>query len=211
MQIDNLSLFPTLVQVVKDFLTHQQCNDILQLVLNGEEKMPPHEIFFGAAVSSHISKGRVSLLDNLAESVDSCVDVKINLQNQIDNFCKEAGIPKSVFSNSWANIQKPNSILKEHTHAGSSVSGVIFLKSDEKSNKLFFHNPNQIIGMVNNKNSAVPYMWDWYSIEPVVGTLVIFPGWLKHGSNYTMNGPTKRVVLGFNAVLNNQQLIESMI
>lgn len=196
----SLSLFPTLIRVVEGFLTYEQCADIVFFMRNKKHTMLEHTALSGNAVSSHISSRPVSVLDEISIHIQSCVDIKDKLQNVINDYSKEAGLPINNILNSWVNFQGKGSVLKEHVHGMSFVSGALFLQTDAQSSKLFFSNPNPHVAGIDNKNSDNQFMWDWFSIEPNIGNLVVFPSWLKHGSNHTQNNSDERVVLSFNSL-----------
>ncbi len=88
--------------------------------------------------------------------------------------------------------QKPN-ILDFHNHPNSVVSGVIFLKADEKSSKLVFQNPLTPISP-----TAVSPHRETYELTPKTGLLAMWPSYLMHGSGGSINQSDERIVLSFN-------------
>ena len=200
MTTHSIPLFPTLVQVVEGFLTPDQCADIVSFLRNKKHTMTEHKALAGDAVTSHVSSRAVMELDEIASSIRTCSHVKDKIQHAVSEYSKEAGFPNNTLINSWTNFQGRESMLKEHVHGMSYISGAVFLQTDDQSSKLFFHNPNPHVGSIDKKNSEKPYMWDWFFVEPVIGNLVLFPSWLKHGSNHTQNNSEERVVLSFNTL-----------
>ena len=72
-----------------------------------------------------------------------------------------------------------------------------FIKTDSKSSKLFFYNPNPMINFtsINVRNN---YNYEWIYFTPKPKTLILFPSWLQHGSNNTLNKSSQRIVVSFN-------------
>jgi uncharacterized protein (TIGR02466 family) len=203
MTVHNFPLFPTLVQVVDNFLTYDQCLNIVSFLEQQKYRMSLHGVFGGEAITSHHgNNSKPSMeLDVISSNVTGCGDIKERVQNAVNDYSREVGFPVNNLDNSWVNFQGKDSILKEHAHGRMSlVSGALFLQSDDQSSKLFFHNPNPHIEGIENKSQQNSYMWDNFYIEPIIGYLVLFPGWLKHGSNYTRNNSEQRVVLSFNTI-----------
>ena len=196
----SLSLFPTLVHVIDKFLTFDQCMDIVSFLRNEKYEMVEHKAFDGEAITSYTTSHSTMKLDDIVKHVQSCVTLKEDIQQAIDNYSREAGFPSNRITNLWANFQSKESTLKEHVHGMSYVSGALFLQTDEQSSKLFVHNPNPHVEGIDNKNSEKQYVWDWFCINPTIGKLVLFPSWLKHGSNYNQNNSEERVVLSFNTI-----------
>ena len=200
MTTHSLPLFPTLVRVVEGFLLAEQCNNIVSFLRNKKYRMSSHIALSGDAVSSHDLSKPVFELNEISKHVQGCSDLKDKIQQVINDYSDEAGLPINNLGNSWVNFQSKGSVLKEHAHGMSFVSGALFLQTDSQSSKLFFSNPNPHVAGIDRKNSERQYMWDWFCVDPVIGNLVVFPSWLKHSSNHTQNNSEERVVLSFNSI-----------
>jgi len=182
----NLNIFCTKIKIVNDFLSEEELKQALNLI--PKTKQTSHGEFVGEHSSSHYS------YDNLLENTD--LEKKIN--KEILKYCADCLIDSQQITNSWINIQKKDSILKMHNHHPVQVSGAIWLKSDKHSTDLVFENPNPF---VRNTFKAESNEWSYsqyFTVKPLPGTLVLFPGWLVHGSNYEKNKSDERIVLSFN-------------
>ena len=42
------------------------------------------------------------------------------------------------------------------------------------------------------------YSYEYYYFKPQMGTLLLFPSWLKHGSNQVINKSNERILISFN-------------
>jgi hypothetical protein len=144
-EIYNHKLFPTLVKQYDGFLTKQQCEDIVNYV-KGDEKIQqysPHGAIKGGlgGISSHHkigNKDRNDEIQQIEKNVPNCEFLSVSLQDAIHQYTIESGYTHCKLTQSWINIQRKGSSLNEHTHPFSQLSGVLYLKCDEESNKLYF-------------------------------------------------------------------------
>lgn len=189
MNTDSL-IFPTLVRTYSSYLDNNQCSNLIDY---SKDKLSEYKNVFkeeGTALSTY--NNYENILDIFGNNfIDSLiVDVKkyatdISTRNW-----------ETKLSNSWVNIQTKGSVLKEHTH-GSLVTGVFFLKIDEKSNPLYLYNPNPytyLYGLDDTRNHTASKV----QVIPKQGDLLLFPGWMSHGSNREVNLSEERIVCSFN-------------
>ena len=185
MDIKKFSLFPTLVLCFPKFIDSRECDKIFKLLKT--KKLSNHARLIKGK-SSHesgsniLSELSISLNKPLEEYADQ---TKIKIANKIRN-C-------------WFNIQDQESILREHVHPNSILSGGLFINIGEKASKLYFHNPNPFVSYTERQEPANAYTYEYYYFSPQKGDLFIFPSWLKHGSNQNKNLYTNRTVISFNA------------
>ena len=95
------------------------------------------------------------------------------------------------------NIQHKDSILKEHCHPQSLVSGALYINVDENQ-KIYFHNPNPYV-YSSPKEKITPYNMEHQFIKVNKGDLLLFPSWLRHGKDDHVNTMDDRIVISFNA------------
>lgn len=107
-------------------------------------------------------------------------------------------------SSMWANVNGYKDYNLIHTHGGSVISGVYYLKTPKESGNLFFINP---------ASEAIEYLWEHcieeytqqnsprWTIQVEEGTLVLFPSWLKHGVEPNLNKKEDRISIAFNISL----------
>mgnify|MGYP003662664278 FL=1 len=186
MNIIKYSLFPTLVLYFSGFINSKECNKIFKLLKT--KKLNGHSTLINGK-SSHITD-----LDILAET-------SLDLTIPIQEYSKQSKIKmNNKITNSWFNIQDKESVLKEHSHPNSLVSGAIFINVDLKSSKLYFYNPNPLVYYMPKANSGSEYTQEWCSFRPKKGDLILFPSWLRHGAHYDKNFSNKRTVISFNTI-----------
>ena len=181
-----VKIFPTLLQHTNNFLNQVECKEMIDLI--AKDKLSSHLCLEGRAKSTH------KITSNILTK-----PILEKLQVEIKEYQLDYGVRELKIDNSWVNIQNKNSVLNKHSHPDSIISGVIYLKTGEKSNKIYFYNPNVYITFVNFiKNTE--FNSDNYFFVPQVGDLILFPSWLMHGSNENKNGSSSRIALSFNTV-----------
>ena len=180
------SLFPTLVLYFPKFINSKECDKIFKL-LKTKKLYDHYTVVKGKSTHGHAT----NILSELSLDLNKPVkEYSYQSRIQMDNKIK----------NSWFNIQDKESVLKEHIHPNSILSGGLFINVGKKASKLYFHNPNPFVSYTKTKEPLNDYSYDWYSFNPKKGDLIIFPSWLKHGSNHNKNFYRDRTVISFNAV-----------
>ena len=186
MDIIKFSLFPTLVLYFPGFISSEECDKIFKLLKT--KKLADHPSFIKGKSTHRLN---INILSELSLDLSKpLLEYSYQSSIKIDN----------KITNSWFNIQDEGSILKEHVHASSILSGSLFINVGQNASKLYFHNPNPFVSYTVRTEPPHHYTCDWHSFNPKKGGLIIFPGWLKHGSNQNENFYKNRTVISFNAV-----------
>jgi uncharacterized protein (TIGR02466 family) len=193
--LNKLSLFPTLVTVTKNFITKQQAADIRNYLLSNTS-LNPHDLLEGPGYSTYGEDS--DFLGEVSENVMGCQNLKTDISNLLSEYSKESGLLHKVIDRSWANFQMKNSALKKHTHPCSIITGALYV-SAEKPTPLILHNPNNFISWTALTDIATEYTRSAYDIVPEVGMVVLFPSWLSHSANESLD--TERIVISFNSGL----------
>jgi len=179
-----VKLFPTLLQYTNNFLNLIECKEIIKSI--SKRKLHEHLCLSGKARSTHKVNSSI-----ITKTLREKLNIKIK-EYQIDY-----GVNELKIDNSWVNIQNKNSILKKHSHPDSIISGVVYLKTDEKSSKIYFHNFNPYRTFVDFKKDT-EFNSENYFFKPQTGDLILFPSWLMHSSD--KNKSSSRIVLSFNTI-----------
>ena len=138
-----------------------------------------------------------NIIDTLPEDLSIFLNLKI--QTCLDQYVNLFGVADCILENTWASFQYPHSKLQKHTHPGSEVSGVLYLKADEKSSPIYFYNPNPFISFTTvNPNDTKEFLIGSTRFKPKTGSILIFPSWLQHGSGDDENMSEERIILSFN-------------
>lgn len=108
----------------------------------------------------------------------------------------ELHLENLVLSNLWFNVNGPHSYNQTHAHPGAILSGTYYVKKPEHSGSLEFMRADGGEHL-NTENRKSFFTDSWAVFEATEGTLVLFPGWLKHsvGPNLTFED---RISISFN-------------
>jgi uncharacterized protein (TIGR02466 family) len=84
----------------------------------------------------------------------------------------------------------------EHHHGVYGISGVFYMEANDKAGKIIFTNPNPMC-KYQRRHFETDYTADYVTIQPVPGTLLLFPSWLMHEAEKGLVG-VKKTILAFN-------------
>ena len=125
-------------------------------------------------------------------------DLKIfreTLDVHLNRYCSESGLSFKPYkiSASWMSLFKKDNYGHIHNHGGVDVSGVYYFKTNQEDGKIFFICPTPSME-TSFHYQDLAIRWEH---KPMVGKLLLFPGWLSHGiqTNQTDN---ERISLSFN-------------
>lgn len=103
--------------------------------------------------------------------------------------------PSYIIEASWLTKNTKGTYAPEHSHGSADISGVYYLKTTGDDGDLYFKNPTQI----SSGNRIMKLVSKKRSIKPVQGLLLMWPGYLSHGT-YPNETDSDRVSLSFNIV-----------
>ncbi len=88
-------------------------------------------------------------------------------------------------NNLWININNRGNSNLFHTHPGSTLSGVMWIKTSPKCGNLLFNSPHKHyawteIESFSEKFQREHYSYAYYWCVPHEGNIVIFPSYLSH-------------------------------
>ena len=187
----NKRLFPTLISKIENFLSIEQCEDIETFIRQTDGY---NHGSLSDGISSHKDG---NLFELMTFMVPSCSDIVGRLDDILNEVSNTHKIPSLKISNSWFNIQKKGSKLKEHVHPESIISAAIYINVDENSSPLKFFNPNPFVRFTPTTDFDEHNYW-WWEEKPKKGMIILFPSWLMHGSEENLKDTTERVVVSFN-------------
>ena len=188
-------LFPTLVAKFENVLFEDQCEQLISSIDTSDLKEYP--VVVGNADTSF--NKQFDILKQLPETLALSLHTKINtcLHKYVSDYrCSPVEV-----ANTWITFQYPHSKLTKHTHPGSTISGVLYLKTDEKSSPIYFYNPNVFTQFTSSLIPYSEYLNQSVKFIPKTGDLLIFPSWLGHGSDDEENMSDERIILSFNSTL----------
>jgi hypothetical protein len=122
-------------------------------------------------------------------------EIKRNLLPAIDdfyavNYIKQKNVDiahdiRNIFM--WASIHANGSYHVPHHHNGNVLSGVIYVKTPDKSGAIVFDDPR----------GALPPFGKTFRIVPERGDIILFPSWLVHSVSPTISSDP-RISISFN-------------
>lgn len=192
--LNNISIFPTLVTVVKNIITKEQAADIRAYLLT-RCSLKSHGLIEGKGYSSYDENS--DFLGEICRNVKGCEKIKETINKLLLEYSDTSGFVHRVIDRSWANIQLSNSNLKPHTHPCSVITGALYVSANNPS-PLTLHNPNSFISYTAYEK-ITEFTRDIYSIIPEMGMVVLFPSWLLHSSETSKD--EERIVISFNSGL----------
>jgi uncharacterized protein (TIGR02466 family) len=186
-------LFPTFLKIYNNFIDKKKCENIIKKL----KKIPLHN-------HNSLTENKAKSSFNKHKNINTFLGEEINnnLLLLINEYSKEYGMNRLKISNSWHNIQLKDSALSMHSHPSSVISGALYLKTDKLSSKIFFYNPNPYINFTEFKEyNQYNFQHVYFNVD--IGTLILFPSWLMHGSNATENKSEERICFSFNTQYEN--------
>jgi len=98
----------------------------------------------------------------------------------------------------WSIINKKNASNARHIHSNNYISAAYYVKTQENSGDIVFHDPRSVttfrypkISKRNKLNSNV------FTVQPKEGLLVLFPSYLYHSVDLNRS-EEERIVISFN-------------
>ena len=196
MQIYVESLFPTGIMVIDNFINEDECDEILTYIRSKDMHQDDDTVPYNAKSSFD---GVTNFVKEVSEntSVDDFYDRSTFALNE---YASVLGQPELALSNSWAHIQYEGSWVVDHIHPNSKVSGVLYINADKDSNNLTFKNPNPY-AKLDSPVTSNEFNFTINEIPVENRRLVMFPSWLEHGSNFSINKTTGRTMISFNSII----------
>jgi len=129
--------------------------------------------------------------------------LKKDLLKQVNNYLKEVISPENKvklhITQSWLNYTNKNQYHHEHSHSNSFLSGVLYIKSNPESDRIYFHK-DQSKGLnikTNNFNAYNSPEWFFNTAESMI---ILFPSYLVHSVKFKKED-NERISLAFNVFL----------
>jgi uncharacterized protein (TIGR02466 family) len=194
MKGDLYALFSTPVMMFNNFISEEERKLLLDEINNIDHY--DHGALNNGSKSTHTFNNR--LIDRLAFKNSKLQPIKEKINEALNNFSEIWGLGVLELTNSWSNQQTIGSSLKKHCHPDSKVSGALYLNVDDNSSKIFFYHPNPYLEMEDFKFDT-EFNWKKYWFQPENCQLILFPSWLQHGSDESINETENRTVVSLNS------------
>ena len=96
---------------------------------------------------------------------------------------------------SWMTLTRKTEYALVHSHGYSDISGVYYFQTNQNDGDLIFHTP-----VLELESSYVFHkLHETIKYKPQVGKIILFPGWLKHGTETNMTD-SERISISFNII-----------
>ena len=184
--IQHLSIFPTPIKLVKNFLTEEERENIIDI--KEEEYDNP-------------------TMADLAHTYD-IKDILTPIKERAEIVCKTLG--KDLFgqelewriTNMWRNNLSWGGKQLQHCHCNAFISGVIYVNLPPGAAKTKFHRPLQNNSFIfkNDTTDFNEYNTEWVTVEDTEELdMILFPSYIKHSVD-EHKVEENRVSLAFNAI-----------
>ena len=122
---------------------------------------------------------------------DKIISNTLKMLAEYKSHAREASIVES-----WFNVSSNNGFQFDHQHPFTDISGVYYYQTNNFDGDLVFINPNPYAATFNHSKGDTHQV----RITPVVGRMVLFPGWLMHRVE-TNHTDKERISFTFNIKL----------
>ena len=195
--------FPTPIANIENFITEFECDRILEELL----KIPTtvHGTLIDGTSSHYVDREEHMSPDpEVSAKIKHILgtDTFNDLDFYVNTFAVDYGVCHVDITDMWYNVQQKDSVLLEHSHPNSKVSGVIYLEVGDDPSPLYFRHPNPVMHF-EKCNYHTEFNELFGRFNATKGDLIIFPSWLEHGSHGRKNGSKRRVALSFNTKPND--------
>ncbi len=186
-----MPIFPIGIGKVSNFINEKERFFLIESIKKNHHH--EHPVISGNGSSTH----NPDIVNKDIKNILGYSKISHRLYQQVNKYAIEYGIRYPLkIDNLWSNIQHSGSVLEEHYHPISIISGALYVNIDD-SCSITFHNPNPHIYYtpINQRNSL---NFEWQKCKIVNGDLILFPSWLKHGNHKEVNQMNDRMVISFN-------------
>ena len=165
------------------------------------------QIFKGEPYTKHMYN---AVNQNIFNAIPELSDLKIDIKNIVLDYISKIGfICEDIIVNSaWLNKAEKNSVLGNHSHTNSYVSGNYFVNfnSDGHTPLMFVNDRGrnnsdmrQSISLKENTSKKTFYNIDSLSLKANEGDIIIWRSHMRHGYS-TPNKKNERMTLSFNTM-----------
>lgn len=183
-KIENRVIFPTVISTAEIEIDN---NKLEQFIQNLRKQDPIGRTY------SNKGGWQSQDLDLTAGELSDLLD---NILSVTDAVAKELNLTNLRLTNAWANINEPFNYNQLHVHPGAILSGTYYIKKPSNSGPIEFMRSDGGEHFTNPAQKSF-FVDGWALFEPTAGTIIIFPGWLKHsvGPNLSQE---ERISISFN-------------
>ena len=188
-------LFPSCVHHIKIKNIDEYKDILIKEIYQEREKDP-------IGVEKSNKGGWQSSMDPITESKSKTLK-KIIIDSL--KYLKPLKLDVCIFVEGWKNINEPKSFNVKHHHPRADLSGVLWIKTPDKSGNIVFHsrdefNRYQILDCYTDEFKYQTSFYNTYHFSPTEGQMLIFPSDLEHEVK-TNESEEDRISYSFNVDL----------
>ena len=143
--------------------------------------------------------GKTHMLSTKTFQEDIISQLNLNLLQSFINeslkeYCKSYDIGYETYDmTSWIALYKSGDYAHLHNHGRTDISGVFYVQTYENSGDIFFKSPSPGAEATRIYKDHK----ETYNFKPIDGQLLMFPGFLNHGTHRNEN-KNDRISISFN-------------
>jgi uncharacterized protein (TIGR02466 family) len=194
------SLFPTPIYeyqgtIEETFLVQHEIKTILPQIMSLDtfENPPGWNDGVKTNIKSRFNTIQDFQMTNLAAYIETHVRRYIAQTNAWEPVATKLG-------HSWINIVEKDCGQDWHQHQDATISGTYYYQSTGNDGDISFRTPNPFLELelfpLGNSDDK------FYNVQPKIGKIVLFPGWLAHRVETNMQD-SARISISFNYLRDN--------
>ena len=155
---------------------------------------------FVLGLPQHANMGNTTSDDSDVLTRTEMSDIKKFCEDAVSEYLKSIYAPKNDVrmrvTQSWCNYTKPGQYHHKHEHPNSFISGVLYLQSNNTTDRIYFYKGGYQQIKIPTENWNVYNSQSWW-FEALQGRLILFPSHLTHMVE-TVKSDDTRISLSFN-------------
>ena len=107
----------------------------------------------------------------------------------------EWGYEKSFeysIANSWVNVHQKGGVTLEHHHGPCILVAATYLQLPEESGYILYKDPLEYTKGLNQHHDVDE--WVWKRVKAETGDVLLFPGWVRHKTEYSQTNKERWVL-----------------
>ena len=188
-----LDLFPTPISISEVNLLPEELEKLMAIYDN--------QNFWSQNASGNFNSAETDIFRNVLGENSKFVET---VQSEIDSFTSNVlgQEPTLAPTQSWLNFNPAGTKHNIHAHANSIVSGIFYIKTNDKTGNINFHKPENKSFLIENEIKTYnKYNFEYMFFTPIQGQLFLFPSYLLHSVGLNQSKIT-RISLSFNTFYN---------
>lgn len=181
--------------IEETFLVQHEIKSVLPTIVNIDKFENPQG--WNDGVKTNI-KSRFNTIQDF-EMTNLAAYIETHIRKYISQVGAWEPMPNKL-GHSWINVVDKDCGQDWHQHQDATISGVYYYQTTGNDGDISFRTPNQFVELElfplgNTVNK-------FYNVQPKVGKIVLFPGWVSHRVEANTQDTT-RISISFNYLRDN--------